>query len=105
GVPLGIFADSTFPVSEAITLEPGGYVLLLTDGVMDARSPDDTRFGPDRALAIARHYRRDPATQIVSNLYGAVRAFTQDAAQFDDISAVVIKHPPLGRPHSLPTLA
>jgi len=96
GVPLGIFPNSTYPVSEAISLEAGEFVLLLTDGVNDAHSPDDTRFGSHRALAIARHYRCDPASQIVSNLYNAVRAFTQGATQLDDISAVVLKCSPLG---------
>src|SRR5262245_23703487 len=56
GVPLGVFPDSSFPVRAAIRLEPGEFVLLLTDGVTDARCPDDTPFGHERAIAIARLY-------------------------------------------------
>jgi PAS domain S-box-containing protein len=100
GAPLGVFPDAAFAVSGAVRLEPEEFVLLLTDGVKDALAPDGTRFGPDRALAIARLYRRDPATHIVTNLYHAVRAFTQETAQDDDISAVVIKRPPLSPPPS-----
>ena len=66
-------------------------VLLLTDGVAEACSPDGTAFGVERALAVVRFYRQDPAFQIVANLYGAVRAFTQDTPQRDDVSVVVIK--------------
>jgi hypothetical protein len=40
---------------------------------------------------VARLYRRDPALRVVTNLYGAVRAFTRDTPQVDDISAVVIR--------------
>src|SRR5262249_49570909 len=94
GIPLGVLPDSSFPVSGPVRLGPGEFVLLLTDGVVEARSPDDVPFGVGRALSLARVYRRDPATQLVANLYGAVRAFAQGAPQLDDISVVVIKRPP-----------
>jgi serine phosphatase RsbU (regulator of sigma subunit) len=91
GLPLGVLPDADFPVSAEIALQPGDLVLLLTDGVMEARAPDETAFGFQRALDIVRVYRGDTAAQIVSNLYYAIRAFSQYAAQVDDISAVVIK--------------
>ncbi len=91
GPPLGIFPDGDFPIAPAITLQPGDLVLLLTDGVVEARAPDDTVFGFQRAIDIVRFYRRDPAAQIVYNLYHAVRAFSHNHPQFDDITAVVVK--------------
>ena len=94
-MPLGILPDAPFPTSPTIPLEPGDLILLLTDGVTDARCPDETPFGAERALAIARLYHRDSARQVVENLYGAVRAFMQDMPQFDDVSLVVIKCEPL----------
>ena len=90
-IPLGVVPEAPFPAGPAVVLGPGEFILLLTDGVTDARSPDDLPFGSDRALAVARLYRRDPACLIVANLYGAVRAFMQDEPQYDDISIVVIK--------------
>jgi len=62
GMPLGVLPDSSFPVSGPVRLGPGEFVLLLTDGVVEARSPDDVPFGVGRALSLARVYRRDPAT-------------------------------------------
>ena len=65
--------------------------MFLTDGIAEARTPDQTPFGPDRALELVRVYRTDGARQIVNNLYYAVRAFSQNTPQKDDITAVVIK--------------
>jgi serine phosphatase RsbU (regulator of sigma subunit) len=91
GLPLAVFPDGNFPIAPAITLEPGDLLLLLTDGAVEACAPDDTAFGFQRAIDIVRVYRRDTAAQIVSNLYHAVRAFSYNHAQVDDITAVVIK--------------
>jgi PAS domain S-box-containing protein len=91
GIPLGIFADADFPSSEEIPLQAGDIALLVTDGIVEARAPDGTVFGKQRPLDIVRVYRQSTARQIVDNLYHAVRAFSQDLPQFDDITAAVIK--------------
>ncbi len=100
GPPLGVLPDGAFPIAPAIILQPGDLVLLLTDGVVEARAPDGAAFGFQRAIDIARFYRRDTAAQIVNNLYHAVRAFSHNLPQVDDITAVVIKagavFPPTG---------
>lgn len=91
GLPLGIDAGAVFPASGPITLEPGDLLLLPTDGIMEAGSPDGSSFDDDRACDIVRVYRGDSARGIVDNLYYAVRAFSQYQPQVDDITAVVIK--------------
>jgi serine phosphatase RsbU (regulator of sigma subunit) len=90
-LPLGIVHDADFSTATEITLEPGELLLLLTDGVVEARAPDGTAFGLGRALDIVRVYRRDTAAQIAYNLYHAVRAFAHNHPQVDDITAVVLK--------------
>ncbi len=91
GLPLGIDAGAIFPAGGPLVLEPGELLLLLTDGVLEARSPDGHQFGTQRALDIVRIYRHDDARQIVANLYHAVAAFCQGGPQADDITAVVVK--------------
>jgi phosphoserine phosphatase len=91
GPPLGVLLDGDFPLGPAITLQPGDLVLLLTDGVAEARAPDDTAFGIQRAIDIVRLYRQDTASQIVHKLYHAVRDFSHGHPQVDDMTAVVIK--------------
>ena len=43
-----------FPRCGDVELTPGDLVLLVTDGVMDARAPDGTRFGVQRTLDLVR---------------------------------------------------
>lgn len=90
-LPLGIAADTTFPASVPLQLQPGDVVVLLTDGVLDATAPDGTQFGSDRVLAVVRHFLADNARDIVSNLYHTVRAFVQTDDQIDDITTLVLK--------------
>src|SRR5262249_16356863 len=91
GLPLGVIAGADFPSSGAVPLETGDMVLLLTDGITEARSPDNTAFRSHPLLSLARLYRAEPACRIGEILYHAVRAFSQGMAQDDDISAVVLK--------------
>ena len=94
GPPLGIIPEAEIPRSGRIPLEDGALVLLFTDGLVEAHSPDGSTFGTQRVLSTARHYRRDSAQQIVNNLYHASRAFCQNAPQTDDITVTVIRVQP-----------
>jgi sigma-B regulation protein RsbU (phosphoserine phosphatase) len=89
--PLGVDLGFDFPAAPPLTLQPGEIVLLLTDGVVDARSPDSSVFGVERALNVVRANRSRPAREVVEALYRAVREFSQNASQHDDITAVVVK--------------
>jgi sigma-B regulation protein RsbU (phosphoserine phosphatase) len=89
--PLGVFPENEFPAGPEVALAPGDLILLVTDGVADARAPDGTPFGVERTLDLVRSYRRAPAREIVANLYHGVRAFAQNLPQYDDITATVIK--------------
>jgi sigma-B regulation protein RsbU (phosphoserine phosphatase) len=91
GTPLGISCGAEIGPGAALTLTPGDAMVLLTDGVTEATAPDGTVFGARRALDIVRIYRRDPAQRIVNNLYHAVRAFTHNEAQDDDITTVIAR--------------
>jgi PAS domain S-box-containing protein len=91
GPPLGVSSDTTYPTHDAVSFQSGDLFLLLTDGVVEARAPDRSAFGIQRALDIVRFYRQDNARQIAVNLYYAVRAFSQEMPQEDDITVVVMK--------------
>ncbi len=91
GVPLGIDPDSDFPLGQEVPLDPGDILLFLTDGVAEARDPEGHTFGDRRAADVVRVYRDCPAQQIVYNLYHAVRAFSRNEPQVDDITATVLK--------------
>lgn len=91
GVPLGIKPDTDYQAARQVQLESGDLVLLLTDGIDEAVSPNEELFGIDRALAVVRERRMCPAIEVVQALDQAVREFSQNAPQLDDATAVVVR--------------
>jgi phosphoserine phosphatase RsbU/P len=91
GLPLGVYDAADFPEADAVVLEPGDNVLLLTDGILEAECADRTIFGTERALDVVRTNRGAPAGQIVEALHRAVRDFIGGKDPVDDITSLVIK--------------
>jgi PAS domain S-box-containing protein len=91
GGPLGIQPDAKYTESSQIQLASGDVVLLLTDGVDESMSPAGEFFGLDRILNSVRPHLKRPAFEIVDALYEAVRVFSNNTQQLDDVTAVVVK--------------
>src|SRR5207248_1692207 len=86
GIPLGIDLRSEFPASGAVALGPGDLVLLLTDGIVEAASPDGELFGTERALEIVRRHLRQAPDEILKVLFDAASAFCAQEIR-DDLTA------------------
>jgi serine phosphatase RsbU (regulator of sigma subunit) len=96
GTPLGILPDHDYAAGPATRLEPGEVLVLLTDGVVEAESPGGERFGDHRVLDVVRANRERSAREVVEALHRAVRDFSCEARQLDDITLVVLKSGPAG---------
>jgi PAS domain S-box-containing protein len=95
--PLGIVPTAEFPVSPPVTLRPGDVILLMTDGILEAASPDGEMFGQDRVLDVIRACRGDSPDAIITSLLGAVSTFSSET-QADDMTAIIVKvNEPLAR--------
>jgi PAS domain S-box-containing protein len=91
GVALGLSAQNRYSAAPVIQLVPGDILLLLTDGVEEAISPDNQIFGAERVLNCLRACRTLPARKIVEQLFNTVRDFEFHSSQNDDITMVVVK--------------
>jgi len=91
GIPLGIKPDTVYPQGTEIPLESGDMVALLTDGIDEAMSPDQSIFGIERALEIMRANAGKSAREIVDALFAGVREFSHNTPQLDDATAVMIR--------------
>jgi serine phosphatase RsbU (regulator of sigma subunit) len=90
GIPLGIAAGSEFPTpEEAIALEPGDVVVLLTDGIVEAASPAGEFFGMERALAVVRRHLHRTSDEILEAIFAAATAFCAQEI-LDDLTAVIL---------------
>lgn len=103
GPPMGVVAEAHAPPGASIQLQPGEILLLVTDGVLEARSTDQGMFGLDRMVELVKLYRDRSSREIVEALYQAVRDFSYPLSQDDDVTAVVLKiDSPVGGSVDLP---
>lgn len=91
GMPLGLSVRTDYASSVEIPFEPGDILLLSTDGIEETMNSRDEMFGIDRALDVIRANREQSAQNLVKLLYEAVRQFSIDSPQEDDVTAVVVK--------------
>ncbi len=75
-------------------LAPGDLVLLYTDGVTDARSPDGERFEESRLFDAVASVRGGTAREVVDAVSGAVGRFQRSVEPADDITIVAIRRLP-----------
>lgn len=90
-MPIGIWEETRFEEAETIDFAPGDILILLTDGILEAESPDGVPFGAERVLQIIGDHRRKAAADIISILYDAICEFSHPTKLSDDITGVVVK--------------
>jgi serine phosphatase RsbU (regulator of sigma subunit) len=91
GVPLGLMPDEAYPAEPPVTLAAGELLLLLTDGIPDARNPAGEMYGLPRVLGAVAAHRRRPARDIVAAVLEDVQHFMAGEPQFDDMTLIVAK--------------
>jgi serine phosphatase RsbU (regulator of sigma subunit) len=71
---------------------PGAVLLLYTDGIIEAESPEGEEFGRERLERLLIDSQHLPAAQIVDRIYGAVDQYSPIPRR-DDQTVVVIRRP------------
>jgi len=90
GMPVGLIESAAFPVAEA-RLAAGDKVVVYTDGVTEAQNTAGAFFGKKRLREIVLARAEESCTSIHNAIQNAVAAFTEGAAQSDDITVVVLE--------------
>jgi serine phosphatase RsbU (regulator of sigma subunit) len=89
GRAIGVFDDINLTEQEA-SLAPGDALILYTDGVVEARSPDGLFFGEERLMALLRSSVALDASTLASRIEEAVLNF-QEQAPRDDVAVLVLR--------------
>jgi phosphoserine phosphatase RsbU/P len=89
GLPLGIDEGAAFD-EMTLDLRSGQTLLLYTDGISEARSPDGIMFGAEGIEQSLRECR-DSAGGAIDRLRGSLMAHQRSRRPDDDQTAVVIR--------------
>lgn len=90
GVPLGLFAEATYP-SRRLQFRPQQILVLVTDGAAETVDANESDFGHEGITDYVRTHANDSAHAIAVGLFAAARAFGGAEPQRDDITSVIIK--------------
>jgi sigma-B regulation protein RsbU (phosphoserine phosphatase) len=93
GVALGMFEGSTYQSGE-LQLDPGDALLMYSDGLTEAESPDGQPFdeaGLERTLALyAGAYQKSAAAELGKAVFDAVERHRRDQRLQDDLTVLVL---------------
>lgn len=90
GLPLGIKADADYREGRT-TLQPGDVLVIYSDGVTEAASPNGEEFGPTRLYEVVSRNVDASAAGIRDRIESALTKFSQGTQAADDITLVIVK--------------
>jgi sigma-B regulation protein RsbU (phosphoserine phosphatase) len=90
GIPLGIL-DSAVYQSGTVTLNPGDWLVIFTDGVIEAENEAGQEYGEDRLLLMINHCLGLAPAAMLYQLMADLDRFVATTPQHDDITCLLIK--------------
>jgi sigma-B regulation protein RsbU (phosphoserine phosphatase) len=90
GLPVGIFAESPYQTGTA-RLEPGDWLVIFTDGVVEAVNLKDAEYGePELINLVARGWASTPP-ELLLTLLAELDKFVGNTPQHDDMTCLLLK--------------
>jgi sigma-B regulation protein RsbU (phosphoserine phosphatase) len=90
GLALGLFPGVVYE-QEVFDLEPGDLVALYSDGISEAQSVEEEEYCVDRLVESLRRHLGRGADAVLQGVIDDLDAFVGDAAQYDDITLLVLE--------------
>jgi serine phosphatase RsbU (regulator of sigma subunit) len=87
---LGMFDFASYQ-SRALHLDQGDILVVYSDGLTDAESPQGAIFGEKRLLEIIQQGAPSGSRAVEQTCLKAIESFTEGMAQVDDITFVVVE--------------
>ncbi len=89
GTIIGAFDEIALEDHE-LTVQPGDYLLLYTDGLTEAAGDDGDIFGEDRLKQVLMDNNGASADEMIQAILDAIGDFTRNMPQSDDLTMVVL---------------
>lgn len=90
GIPVGMFEDMEY-TSGTVTLAPGTFILLYSDGIPEAETPDGAEYGMERLEQLLIDRRADGATGMVDAIQTDVASFLGEHPPTDDVTMLLVR--------------
>ncbi|MGA9811146.1 MAG: PP2C family protein-serine/threonine phosphatase [Terriglobales bacterium] len=90
GLPLGIQAEARYE-SGSLQLQPGDWLLIFTDGLVEALNQREEEYGETRLLEVLNAGAAGTPDEMLRRMMADVDAFVGATAQHDDITSLLVK--------------
>ncbi|SPE45694.1 Serine phosphatase [Candidatus Sulfotelmatobacter sp. SbA7] len=90
GVPLGILADAPYQ-SGTVTLQSGDWLVIFTDGVVEALNTKGEEYEEPRLLNVLQNGITATPEELLRRLMTDLDAFVGTTPQHDDVTCMLIK--------------
>ena len=91
GPIVGLFEGAPYD-EETVSLAPGDWLIVFSDGVSEALSAGGDEYGEARIVNVVQRNAGAEPQQMLEAIFTDVRAFATGAAQSDDITAMVLRY-------------
>jgi phosphoserine phosphatase RsbU/P len=90
GLPFGILPDTKYE-SATVTLAPGDWLIIFTDGVVEAENYRQQEYGEARLLAAIEAGKSTEPAEMLKRLMAELDLFVGNTPQHDDVTCMLLK--------------
>jgi sigma-B regulation protein RsbU (phosphoserine phosphatase) len=90
GLPFGITPEVKYD-SATVTLSPGDWLIIFTDGLVEAENARQEEYGEARMLAAIEAGKTFTPAEMLKSLMSGVDLFVGNTPQHDDVTCMLIK--------------
>ncbi len=96
GPPVGVLEAVTFDAAAAIEFEAGGMLVVMSDGVFEARSQGNELMEVERVIGVLDGCQRTSPGEMLGRLRQSIREWQGREEPVDDQTAVIVEYSPEG---------
>src|SRR5579863_1916274 len=90
GLPFGIMPDVKYP-SASVTLAPGDWLIVFTDGLVEAENARQEEYGEARVFGVLEASASATPADLLKGLMSALDLFVGSTPQHDDVTCMLLK--------------
>src|SRR6202167_5078167 len=90
GLPIGIQSEAKYE-SASVTLAPGDWLIIFTDGLVEAENAHQDEYGENQLLSTIAAGVASPPAEMLNRLMAELDLFVGTTPQHDDVTCLLVK--------------